>query len=179
MKKNENEISIHDDQLHIIESLKEGKNIIVDSIAGSGKSTTIMILAQKLPQKHFLQITYNSMLRKEFKEKIKSNGVSNIEVHTYHSFAVKYFSSKAYNDTGLKDILLSNEHPIDELPKYDIFVLDECQDMSKLYFQFIQYTFQFLKTQYILKLLNFGNKYSDQSNELDLELNNENPDVFA
>jgi hypothetical protein len=84
-----------------------GENVVVDACAGSGKSTTILTVANALPKKRFLQITYNAMLRKEFKEKVAECGLDNIEVHTYHSFAVKYFFRDAHTDTGIRHLLYS------------------------------------------------------------------------
>jgi hypothetical protein len=129
-------IKISDEQRIIFEHIKAGKNVIVDSIAGSGKSTTIINIAQLMPDKLFLHVTYNSMLRKEFKQKVVSLNLTNIEVHTYHSLAVKYFHPTAFTDTGIREILALNILPVCELPPFDIVVLDECQDMTRLYYNF-------------------------------------------
>jgi len=131
-------IKISDEQRIIFEHIKEGKNVIVDSIAGSGKSTTIINIAQLMPEKLFLHVTYNSMLRKEFKQKVISLNLTNIEVHTYHSLAVKYFHPTAFTDTGIREILALNILPVCEIPLFDIVVLDECQDMTRLYYNFIR-----------------------------------------
>lgn len=140
-------MKISDEQMEIFHHIKEGKNVIVDSIAGSGKSTTIIHIAQLLPEKKFLHITYNSMLRKEFKEKVQSLKIENIDVHTYHSFAVKYFNHSAYTDTGIREILATLTPPTNERQfHYEILVVDECQDMTKLYFYFLTYFLRFFKT---------------------------------
>ena len=65
--------------------------------------------------------------------------IDNIDVHTYHSLGVKYFSSKAYTDSGLRQILHNKLSLNESIPNYDIVVIDECQDMSPLYFQFVDY----------------------------------------
>jgi len=135
---NEKPTQISEEQLLIYNHVNEGKNVIVDAIAGSGKSTTIIHIAQLLPQKKFLHVTYNSMLRKEFKQKVVSLKLENIEVHTYHSLAVKYFISTAFTDTGIREILNSGILPSITLPLFNIVVLDECQDMTRLYYNFIR-----------------------------------------
>ena len=127
------------EQQIITSHVSNGFNVCTKATAGSGKSTSIIYLADTLKNKRILQITYNSMLRKEFKEKIENLKISNIDVHTYHSLGVKFFSSKAHTDSGLRQILHNNLILIEPVPKYDIVVIDECQDMSPLYFQFVQY----------------------------------------
>jgi hypothetical protein len=127
------------EQQEITTHVSNGFNVCTRATAGSGKSTSIIYLAETLPEKKVLQITYNSMLRKEFKEKIEGLKVENIDVHTYHSLGVKYFSPKAYTDSGLRQILHNNLSLIQTIPNYDIVVIDECQDMSPLYFQFVDY----------------------------------------
>ena len=61
-----------DEQQNIIDLVKNKNNVIVDACAGSGKSTTVLSMAKSLPRRKFLQLTYNSMLRHEVKDKVKS-----------------------------------------------------------------------------------------------------------
>jgi len=128
---------ISDEQRRVLEYIHAGHNVVVDACAGSGKSTTILSIAKEMPNKKILQFTYNSMLRHEIKEKVKELGLTNILVHTYHSFAVNYYSDAAHTDTGIRQIIRSNTHPRIAFPKMDILVLDEAQDMTLLYFQLI------------------------------------------
>jgi len=128
-----------EEQKQICQCIQSGKNVIVDACAGSGKSTTILSIAKELPKKRILQFTYNSMLRHEIKEKIKDLDLNNIEVHTYHSFAVNYYALIAHTDTGLRKILRNQIQPRNPIPPCDILVLDECQDMTLLYFHLIAY----------------------------------------
>ena len=133
-----------------------GENVVVDACAGSGKSTTILTVANALPKKRFLQITYNAMLRKEFKEKVAECGLENIEVHTYHSFAVKYFFRNAHTDTGIRHLLYSKPSKDEDMsdleiypdiPPFDIVVLDETQDMTLLYYRLVTYILHVICTK--------------------------------
>ncbi len=90
------------EQYHVYSEIKDGKNVIVDACAGSGKSTTILSISKELPTLNILQFTYNSMLRHEIREKVQELEIENLEVHTYHSFSVKYYSSQAHTDTGIR-----------------------------------------------------------------------------
>lgn len=135
------ETTIHtpsEEQQIILDHVKNGKNVIVNAVAGSGKSTTILSLAKELPNKTILQITYNSRLRYEIKEKIEYLSFTNIHIHTFHSLAVKYYLPTAYTDTELRHILYMKTPPQKPIHGFDILVLDEAQDMSFLYYQFIR-----------------------------------------
>jgi AAA domain len=143
-KNQEPELNPSLEQILVCDHITAGHNVVVDACAGSGKSTTIVSVAKRLYKRRFLQITYNAMLRKEFKEKVENYGIENIDVHTYHSLAVRYFSGEAYTDTGIRHILSRNIEPRESMPEYDVIVLDETQDMTFLYFRFILYLLGFL-----------------------------------
>jgi len=125
------------EQQTIIDHIKTGKNVIVDACAGSGKSTTILSCAQQMPNKRFLQITYNSMLRMEIREKVKDLRLKNIIIHTYHSLAVAKYTKDACTDTGIRRIINENMTPVSQIQKQDVIVLDETQDMTYLYYQLV------------------------------------------
>jgi hypothetical protein len=129
--------TVSSEQAIIIDHIKDGKNVVVDACAGSGKSTTILSCAKAMPTKRFLQITYNSMLRMEIKEKVQSLNIQNIIVHTYHSLAVAKYSKNAFTDTGLRQVLYQNMPSLTQIKPQDVIVLDEAQDMTFLYFQFV------------------------------------------
>ena len=128
-----NELS--EEQQNILKNVVDGHNVIVDSCAGTGKTTLILSVAKALPESQLLQMTYNSMLRIEVKERAKRSEITNIKIHTFHSLSVRYYLPTAHTDTGIRYIILKDLPPIEKLPKIDIFVLDEAQDMTFLYFQ--------------------------------------------
>jgi len=135
---NENEMQLSDEQLNIINEIKTGKNVIVQAVAGSGKSSTVLSAATQIPDRQFLQLTYNASLRTEIKEKVRDLTLKNIQIHTYHSLAVRYYLSNCFTDTGLRLILRNDLPPSSPLPLIDILVIDETQDMTLVYFQFVQ-----------------------------------------
>ena len=122
------------EQQHIINHVKQGKNVIVDACAGSGKSTTILSCAVSLENKKVLQLTYNKTLRHEVQEKVVELGLSNIEVHTYHSLAYNYYHHDGQMDNGIRRIIREDVQPKQLLPAFDLLVVDEAQDMTKVYF---------------------------------------------
>ena len=128
---------ISEEQSVVLNNTKNGKNSVVDAVAGSGKSTTVLSIAAALATQKIIQFTYNSMLRCEIKEKTAQLQISNLDVHTYHSMAVKYYHSSAHTDTGLRHILATKMKPRIRIPKKDVVVIDEAQDMTPLYFQMV------------------------------------------
>jgi len=129
---------LSDEQQYILNQVKQGKNVIVDAVAGSGKSTTVLSIARELPDKKILQLTYNSSLRTEIKEKVKQLKLTNLTIHTYHSLAVRHYLTSSYTDTGIRYILCNNIPAREPIPYYDIIVIDEAQDMSLVYYQLVR-----------------------------------------
>lgn len=130
-------IKLSEEQQIIVTLIKAGYNIEVDACAGTGKTTVILEIAKLLARRKFLEITYNSTLRNEVKDKVKKRGLNNVNVHTFHSLAVKYYHSSAYTDNGIRHILLNNIKPVIPIELFNVLVLDEAQDMTLLYFRFI------------------------------------------
>lgn len=138
---------LSDEQSHIIDQIKVGKNVIVQAVAGSGKSSTVLSAAAQMPERTFLQVTYNASLRAEIKEKVKALGLTNIKIHTYHSLAVRYYLPNCFTDTGLRRILYHDLAPRTEIQSIDVLVIDETQDMTLVYFQIVQKFIRDMVTQ--------------------------------
>lgn len=124
------------EQRKVIESFST-HNVVCDSVAGSGKTTTILHIAKAFPKRKFLLFTYNQRLKEETRERAVLNGVKNIEVHNYHSFAVKYYSKSSYTDIGLSKMLQDTSLKPMHTIQFDSLILDEAQDMTPLYFKVV------------------------------------------
>lgn len=124
-----------DEQNNILELLKNN-NVIVDSVAGSGKTTSILHIAKSFNTQKILCLTYNSKLKLETREKAKLLNLTNIETHSYHSFCVKYYNNKTFNDTEIINVLNNKMKP-KKVFNYDIIVLDEAQDITPIYYELI------------------------------------------
>lgn len=125
------------EQCEIIQAISDGNNVICDAVAGSGKTTTVLWLAKKMPNSNIIQITYNAQLKLEVRAKVQQKNLDNLEIHTYHSLAVKYYDRAAYEDSLMRAIVNKIKEPDRNIPKYDIVVLDEVQDMTLLYYRLI------------------------------------------
>jgi hypothetical protein len=126
-----------EEQQEILDLIKQGNNVMTDSVAGSGKTTTILFLASELANKRILTVTYNSRLKAETRERVRKYGLKNIEVHSYHSLGLAHYTKPCMNDIHLANIVKHRmiPHPT---PQADILVLDETQDMTKSYYDFIK-----------------------------------------
>ncbi len=118
----------------IILSIKTN-NICVNAVAGAGKTTCILMIAQRYPNYKILCITYNKKLKIETRERATSMGITNIEVHSYHSCCRKYYDQTTSTDYEMIKVVNSELLPLHTL-NFNIIVLDECQDMTGLYYKF-------------------------------------------
>lgn len=121
------------EQEKIVHSVVSNNNVIVDSVAGSGKTTTCLHICSQLPHKRILILTYNSSLKIESRDKVKMLKLKNVEVHSYHAFCVKYYNEKGYRDDGIQYSIINNL-PTKKSFNFDIVILDEQQDMTKLFY---------------------------------------------
>jgi hypothetical protein len=135
-KKADVTIKPSDEQEKIIQAITNGKNVIVNAVAGSGKTTTLLFIAQRNTEKKILQITYNKQLKFEVRAKVEKVNINNVEIQTYHSLAVRYYNPKAYTDEEMIKILEKDSVPR-FIPRYDIVVIDEAQDMTQNYYELV------------------------------------------
>jgi hypothetical protein len=122
-------------QKAIIQAIQQEKNIAINAVFGSGKTTTILETTKSCPNKTSILVTYNTHLKNEVNEKITSQNLTNIDVYTYHSLCMKYFGY-GKNDEELQ--LYHPTPPKNPLPKIDILFIDEKQDMTHILYTFIQ-----------------------------------------
>lgn len=132
-------ITPSDEQNHIYSLISAGNNVQVDSVAGSGKTTTCMIIAIKDPSVKHLCITYNKKLKEETRLRIESAGLANLEAHNYHAFWYHYY------DTNINEVHMAKRLADPKLrPKpgrkinFARLFVDECQDMRPVFFKLIK-----------------------------------------
>ena len=130
---------ISQEQNLIVEFVGLGFNVAVDAVAGSGKTTTNLHLAHHSPLLSILLLTYNTKLKLETRKKAENLGLENLEIHSYHSFCVKYFNRNAFTDIEILKFLKNKTSSLSLLPfNYDLIVIDEAQDMNFLYYELVQ-----------------------------------------
>lgn len=116
-------------------------NILINAVAGSGKTSTVLHLAQALAPARVLCLTYNRNLRDDSVEKMRQVGVQNLDVYTFHSFCRAFYQMTGYTDSDVL-LLLQRGNALRPPTKepYALIVLDEAQDLKPLYYQlFLKY----------------------------------------
>lgn len=129
------DLILSEEQEYAIEKLKNN-NIVIDSVAGSGKTTTNLYIAKQFNNLKILLLTYNARLKDETREKIKKYKLTNIEVHNYHSFCVSVYKERGcYQDSIIEKNVLNKDYKMKF--NYDLIILDEVQDIIPLYFKLL------------------------------------------
>ena len=146
------------EQQAIINAIKNGKNVAVNAVAGSGKTTTILGLASQCPERKILQITYNRALKLEVEKKATQHKLKNLKILTYHGLACSFYDYTARTDERIADIL-SKAAPLNPLSKspdaltFDIVIIDEVQDMTPLYFELVHKWLQDIQCHVVLGIM--------------------------
>ncbi len=128
--------NISEEQRAIVCSIATN-NVMTDSVAGSGKTTTVLHLSRMRPDLNILLLTYNSKLRVETRTRAQDLDIKNVEVHTYHSFGVRYIDPGCKTDSGIIKFVSSGIKLPELVPLYNILVIDETQDMNPLYYRLV------------------------------------------
>ena len=113
-------------------------NVMLNAVAGSGKTTTALYVALTDPNKSILLITYNKRLKEDVRVKTKTYGINNLEAHSYHALGVRVYDPTCFRDDGILTVIQSNmSMKVERQKKYDILIIDEAQDMNILYYLFM------------------------------------------
>ena len=125
------------EQQSVIDHIKLDFNVCVPSVAGSGKTTTILHIANQLPDKRIGLLTYNARLRAETKERVQNHQLTNIEIQNFHSFCVNHYPGyEGHTDSGINRLLKNPPDPSTTTNYcYDLLVIDEIQDMNSIYYE--------------------------------------------
>lgn len=153
-------VSPSDEQQSILEAVREGNNVAGDCVAGSGKTTTVLMIAKEFPDKNIVLLTYNSALKLEVREKIENESITNLRSHSYHSANGTYYSHRSRTSNYDEAIRCNINHkqPLrNPSLAVDILIIDETQDMKKLFFHFVWKFYTDLETK--PQLVVFGDRF--------------------
>jgi hypothetical protein len=124
------------DQQTVVTNIKN-HDIIVECVAGSGKTSTSLFIAEAYPESKILLLTYNKRLKFETRTRIQERGIKNMEVQSYHSYYVTYYSQDAYTDDLLARAVKNKKETSNKI-KYDVIIVDEAQDLTILYIKVVR-----------------------------------------
>lgn len=125
------------EQIISIDAIGRGDNVRIDAVAGSGKTMTVLGVANKYRNLNILLITYNRKLNDEVCNKLKEYKLEHVNSYTYHGLAVKFYNRDAHVDEWIKYVIDKDSSPIESLPSLDVLIVDETQDMTPLLFKFL------------------------------------------
>lgn len=118
------------EQQDVIAHAQAGENVLVDACIGSGKTTTIQILCDCIKGKKILYLTFNRLLKEDAQKKIKQQGCT---VTNYHGFAMMLMHKYHRCSAGVSDVIRAVLDAGIVMPKYDVVVIDEYQDIEQEY----------------------------------------------
>ena len=130
------------EQAAIVHAFASGDcNLIVNAVAGSGKTTCILHAARALrdsaPGERVLVLTYNARLKEETRRKVRSLGLdASAEVHSFHAFGVRYYSHNCHKDEGLLRVVDDDTAPLLRF-RFDRIVVDEAQDLTPTFYRLV------------------------------------------
>lgn len=131
-----NEVELSTEQAIFIEEAIKGKNILVDACIGSGKTTAIQSLCQRLPQnKHILYLTYNRLLKLDAQKRITNK---NVVVNNYHGFAYSVLAKNIIFDS-VQNLIKRFLREKPEIDCFDVIVIDEYQDIDQELSEMLEY----------------------------------------
>ena len=127
---------LSDEQNTFISKALFGNNILVDACIGSGKTTAIQYLCNTLPStKKVLYLTYNRLLKVDAISKIKQK---NVMVTNYHGFAYRMLNRYGI-PAGVSDLIQTFIKYKPSIPKFDVLIIDEYQDIDLELSQLLEY----------------------------------------
>lgn len=99
-----------DEQLSIINFGKAGKgSLVIDALAGSGKTETLMMMLSQLPQKSVLLCAFNTRIADELRDRLPRVPGSFIQVKTFHAQGLamikEHYRHLEVSKTGTEDVL--------------------------------------------------------------------------
>ncbi len=126
-----------EEQRVIVEAVVRGThNVLVNAVAGSGKTTTMLHVATQLRDARVLALTYNARLKDETRRKRDALGLRNLEVHSFHAAGVKHYKA-GWRDSGLQALLDAPASRPTAPLGYELIIVDEAQDLTPLLFAFV------------------------------------------
>ena len=124
------------EQAAVVRSVRDRVNVVCEAVAGSGKTTTVLHCARDVPDLTFLVLTYNARLKLTTRQRARELGLSNVETHSFHACAARYYLPGCRDDEALRRLVEEDAPPRSAL-RFDCLVVDEAQDMTPLLHRFV------------------------------------------
>jgi F-box protein, helicase, 18 len=107
-------------------------NLLINAVAGSGKTSTLIGYAERNPKKKILYLAFNKSVKLEAEHKFSEKALKNVKVTTAHSLALRHFANNqlkirqgsSYSAFDAKNILGFKRKDIIADMKYGKHVID-------------------------------------------------------
>jgi superfamily I DNA/RNA helicase len=81
--------------------------MVVNAVAGSGKTSTLIAYAKARPQKRILYLAYNRAIATDINEKLLQNQMNNVKASTIHSLAYRITGAHQYTFFELDELAIA------------------------------------------------------------------------
>lgn len=133
------ELVLSDEQQAVVDAVGAGHNVIVDAVAGSGKTATIQRLCAQASGRglRVLYLTYSRLLKVDAQARVGGARVQN-----YHGVVYPYLLSAGI-EAGISESIRAFNDNFDGqikriFPTYDLLVIDEYQDINSEYARLLE-----------------------------------------
>jgi hypothetical protein len=125
------------EQQAIVQAAIAGKSIIINAVAGAGKTSTALAIARAIPHKSVVQVTYNRKLKQEVRRKVIDAGITNMVVTNYHSLCLDYYG--CHSDIAMVEVIRGLRPSIAvDISPFQVMIVDEAQDKTPEFYDFLQ-----------------------------------------
>ncbi len=127
-------------QTRLCDCIARGGHVCATAHAGTGKTTTLIEALRRLPRRECLFLEFNKALRLDAAGRVRDQEIRNTNVQNYDSVLVNYYNRDAPNvgfELAMQRVVTQDRQPYRSLA-FDVLVVDEAQDMTELYFRFLQ-----------------------------------------
>jgi hypothetical protein len=118
-----------------VSAAARGHNVVVEAMAGSGKTSLVVALQHQFPDDRMLAIMYSRQLKIDTQRRFLGDEKKrNARAYTVHGFYTAYYDSEVFNEDVFADVVRKNVPP--RFPfSYRFVVIDEAQDLTDFYFE--------------------------------------------
>lgn len=126
-------VRLTDEQVSVVTEVTfHGNNVVVDACIGSGKTTLLEKIYEMSRYKRVVYLTYNKLLKQEAQARLEKR--PGCIIQNYHGFVYTWLMKAGYTssiDTSLSLYVEAVEAGDIKVPKYDVLLIDEYQDINE------------------------------------------------
>ena len=110
----------------VVAAFERGEHVSCTAVAGAGKTTTMLLCAEKCPARACLLLTYNKRLQSE----VALRAPASVRAMTYHAACGVAYGTRVYTDDEFEACVA--RAPVPSM-RFDAVMLDEAQDTTPMF----------------------------------------------